>query len=521
MNKSLLLIISIVLFTVSCTKDYNPPIDEMIELSVSGELSEVVTEDNIYKITTLTINSVISGEDWNILFEMATMGSLEILDMRNAKIVGVDSVLGWNDDEIPEYVFDGSKTLKEVYLPYSLKTIGTEAFAQCRKLTTVHFTDSIDSIAARAFYGTNLSGVFTTPPALRVVGKQAFAETKITKVILNSDVLAAEDSMMYILNGNSVFARCEDLTEVVVKEGCTKLELGFSGSSALNKVSLPKSLKTIGHTSGSSHNYIFDRCTALETIDLPENLWFIGYNAFAHTSIKSIKIPNRVQYLWTFAFHDCALLENIQLPSALRQIQQGCFKGCTMLRDIIIPDNVIEIGYGAFENCTALYSVAFGESISQISWEAFKNCTSLRSAILLDNVETIRSSAFEGCSSLKKVVLSDKIREIEPTTFKDCIQLQDVYIGNSVTTIDGSSFFHCPALKKLVIPASVNLINDYAFAYTGITDLTVSWTTPLHISNNVFDGTNLAKAVLRVPTGTLNVYQQTSTWQNFGKIIEE
>ena len=80
------------LFICSCSKEGNPSggnENQPKELIVLGSLSEYITEENIYEITKLTINSVISGEDWNILFEMAVLGNLEILDMSNAQINGV------------------------------------------------------------------------------------------------------------------------------------------------------------------------------------------------------------------------------------------------------------------------------------------------------------------------------------------------------------------------------------------------------------------------------------------------
>ena len=53
-------------------------------------------------------------------------------------------------------------------------------------------------------------------------------------------------------------------------------------------------LKKIGYLSDSTANYIFDECSELETITLPENLTYIGSNAFSSTSLKSIKIPDKV-----------------------------------------------------------------------------------------------------------------------------------------------------------------------------------------------------------------------------------
>ena len=512
-----------ILFMYSCSKDDNPfeendkPSNELV---VSGSLSECITGENISEITKLTINGVISGEDWNILFEMAVLGNLEILDMSNARILGVEGVDCWNDDEIPEYNFSESKKLKEVFLPKNIKVIGTEAFSKCRKLTTVHFPDKIDSIAPRAFYDSGLSGEFNVPIQLRVVGKQAFGRTKFNKVVIHSDVLAAKDNTVYALYGNSVFADCDELTEVVVKEGCTMLELGFSHCTSLTTVSLPSTLEQIGYQSHSTHNYIFSRCDKLEKIILPENLWFIGYKAFSYTALREIYIPDNVQYIWTYAFHDCELLEKVILPSSLIKINQGGFEGCKSIEKITIPESVTEIGYSAFGGCVSLQSLSFEGDVSLIGKKAFVNCTSLKTIILPDGLESLGSSAFEGCSSLSKVVMPKKLKEIEATTFKDCVELQDLTLGESIETIGSSSFLHCPKLTKLIIPITVKNIENFAFSYTGIKDLTVTWSSPIVINNNVFDGINLSKSTLNVPSGTKELYESSSGWQYFGTIKE-
>lgn len=518
--KKYILILCAAMSAVSCSKDEELEKTNLNNVVVIGNLSDQITDENISKITRLTLNGIISGEDWNILFEMATMGSLEVLDMSNAKINGVEGIDCWNDNEIPEYIFSGSKNLKEVFLPKNLRTIGEEAFSNCKKLTTVHFPDKIDSIATRAFYKSGLSGEFNVPKQLRVVGKQAFGSTKFNKVVIHSDVLAAKDNTVYTLYGNSVFADCDELTEVIVKEGCTMLELGFSHCTSLTTVSLPSTLEQIGYLSGSTHNYIFSRCEKLEKIILPEKLWFIGYNAFSYTALKEIDIPDNVKYIWTYAFNNCELLEKVVLPQSLIKIDHGGFEDCKLLNHITIPGKVSEIGYSAFGGCTSLQSLSFDGNVSLIGKEAFINCTSLNTVILPDGVESLGSSAFEGCSSLSKVVMSKKLKEIEATTFKDCVELQDVTLGESIETIGSSSFLHCPKLTKLLIPITVKNIENYAFSYTGIKDLTVMWASPIVINNNIFDGINLSKSTLNVALGTKELYKTSSGWQNFGTIEE-
>lgn len=565
--KKLIVVLCAALVVISCSKDEELDIIDLDNVVVTGNLSDKITDENISKIKRLTINGTISGEDWNSLFEMATMGRLEVLDMTNAKIVGKADADWWNDDEIPEYEFSHSKTLKEVFLPNSLKIIGEEAFAECPKLAQVHFPEGLDSIAPRAFHKSGLSGELSLPSKLRVISRQAFGWTKVTKVTINSDIIAGETiirkedaneessnySSVYAVGGNSVFAYCENLSEVVVNEGCTKLEIGFQHCSSLSKVTLPNTLQIIGQfdkrieklinspvpqddfelvsysvddlTAGlysrSNGNYVFKDCIALTNINLPDNLLFIGDDTFYGSSLKEIVIPSNVRLLWTGAFGKCVSLNEIKMPSKLRHIGDNCFKGCTNINSINIPDEVFYIAGGAFSDCTSLKHISFGRNLLSIGNKAFAGCTKLEAIELPSKVISVGNSLFEGCSSLTKAFLSDGIKEIETSMFKDCIELQDVYIGDSTLVIKSSAFYHCPKIGTLNLPSAINQIDSYAFAYTGIKELSVAWSTPLSIGGNTFDGINLAKAKLMVPHGTRDLYLQASTWKEFGQIIEQ
>lgn len=558
-----ILFLTVLFFSTSCSNDED--LENYAPVVVSGNLSEQITADKMYKITNLTISGTISGEDWNILFEMATKGVLEVLDMTNARIIGQNDVAGRNDNEIPKGMFSYSKTLKEVYLPRSLKVVGEEAFEKCPKLSRVHLPEGLDSIAPRAFYNSGLTGELSLPSKMRVIARQAFAHTKITKVCINSDITAGKTivkkvsetgevsyySSIYTIGGNSVFAYCDSLSEVVVNEGCTMLELGFQNCISLSKVVLPSTLKRIGCYSksieellkasqpkdemewtefylllysaskGSNGNYVFKNCETLSEISLPENLHFIGESTFSGTSIKKIALPNNVIHISTFAFSDCASLSDVVLPFKLKHIGTACFKNCTSLNSIIIPDNVFYISGSAFEECSSLNNITFGENVLYIGGQAFYNCSSLQTVTLPSKLIYLAKSVFEGCRNLVKVSLPDYLEEIKSATFKDCVKLKDVYIGKSVNIIKSSAFYHCPNITLLNLPSSISRIEPYALAYTGLKKLILFGDNPPSVNKNIFEGVNLAKAELIVPLGSKEVYSQAQVWNEFGLIVEQ
>lgn len=514
----------LVISLFSCSKDLEEidnNLTNVTELVINGRLSDYINESNINTISKLTINGSICGTDWNTLWEMGFNGNLSELDMTNATIENDAENDFWNANEIPEYAFNDCKKLNSVKLPKKVKTIGAEAFVGCSKLKNVVLPGYIDSIADEAFRKVPLEGTLTLPASTRVIGKQAFAYSNIEEVIINSDIESPFYEKVYTVGGNSVFAECKELKKVSVAEGCTKLEIGFEGCKSLTDVVLPSTLETLGRNSGNTGNRIFAYCSSLSNISLPEKLWFIGYEAFGHSGLRSINIPDRVQYIWTFAFTDCKNLTEVRMPKHLRQIEQGAFKGCDKLTQISIPDYVSKIGYQAFMDCEAINIDSWGKSIETIGNEAFINCKKLSKVNLPETLVDLGPSVFSGCSGLQGVNSLGKITELEPMTFKDCISLKEINLPNTLEMVGSSCFFHCPQLNVVTLPQSINKIDDYAFSYCGIKEMTVQWGNPVVVNKNVFDGNNLSKSTLYVPLGSKTQYENSLSWNCFGNIIEQ
>lgn len=507
---------------LSCTKnemqEEKPSVSEIL---VVDKISSLEVSD-LYNVSDLTITGSIDGDDWNLLYEISMYGNLKKLDIGKVSITGdYTNPDSWKDDEIPAYIFSGNKTLEEVILPMSLKSIGQEAFANCKNLKSIKFGDSIDSIASRAFFSTPLQGELTIPANIRIIGKQAFAETDISKVSISSDIHTTKESTIYTVYSNSVFANCSNLQEVIVAEGCTILELGFSNCKKLNTVSLPSSLQKIGYESSISHNYIFNQCSRLENIKLPQALVFIGEYTFSRTPLRTINIPNSVQHIGNNAFYNCEMLEEISIPDNLTKLEYSCFEGCSSLTTIQLPESIAYIDSNVFKDCISLKNISLGGNIVTIGDNAFSNCSSLLSVKLTNNVESLGKFSFENCSALTDVILNDKLTILQASTFKGCTNLHNITLGNAIETIENNCFYNCLNLSKIEIPYSVQSFSDYTFAYSGLQEIKVHWTIPIQILENVFTGLNLNKMHLSVPHGTKHAYSQSNIWNKFGDIHED
>lgn len=75
----------------------------------------------------------------------------------------------------------------------------------------------------------------------------------------------------------------------------------------------------------------------------------IGSHAFMMCdSIKSVNIPEGVEYIGEGAFEMCNDLESVSLPNSLENIGELAFYDCGKLKKVTIPKNVTNIGEKAF-----------------------------------------------------------------------------------------------------------------------------------------------------------------------------
>ena len=160
------------------------------------------------------------------------------------------------------------------------------------------------------------------------------------------------------------FSDCSNITSIDIPNSVTRIEYdAFAHCSGLTSVTIGNSVTRIGDCA-------FDHCSGLTSVTIGNSVTRIGDAAFRHCSLTSLTIPNSVIYIGIYAFDDCERLTSVTIPNSVTYIGEWAFLGCSSLNSITIPSSVTSIGSGAFCNCSGLEQITC-EVVVPLSVDAY------------------------------------------------------------------------------------------------------------------------------------------------------
>ena len=288
-------------------------------------------------------------------------------------------------------------------LSQSLDTIGPRCFAGCTRLTgDLVMPEGLKAVFSYAFEGcTGLSGL-TLNDSLSIIGSYAFSGCSG----IRGTVTLPENVSV----GNSAFEWCEGIETLV----------------------LPHNI--VFTSNGGSHGYVFQGCTSLTELDIPEGWTATGQSNFAM----------------------CSNLQSIHLPESLTTIDWSSFSECTNLSEINIPEGVTEIGNSAFSRCSSLTHIELPTILRTLGGLAFADCTSLSGELVVpDLVQRIDMATFRSCALLDRIVLGDSINYVAEPAFEDT-ELDSLVIKATtppeLRRMTNQGAWHLPDDLSIVVP---------------------------------------------------------------------
>ncbi len=320
--------------------------------------------------------------------------------------------------EIPEFAFACCRQLKEVTIPDGIYYLGYAAFKDCTKLETVVLGDDVEYIGEKCFENTGLRSVHLGRSVMDVAG--SFVSCPNLR-----DITIDPENEFILVNETGVFEK-EVYVFNVTEDGETADVTGMAieyvfPDKAKGNITLDDEVVAIGA-------YTFFNCRELESVSA-NNLIYVGYKAFANSTIKRFDGGDKLFEIDDSAFLNCSQLEYVDLRTT-NLIGMSAFENCTNIKSVLFDDQIWEIREMAFRN-TGLSEVEIYGEDCYINESAFKDCKDLKTVVFGDGVYSLGVYLFTNCPSLETISLSKTIEWIEEETFSECENVKFLLIKGS------------------------------------------------------------------------------------------
>lgn len=362
------------------------------------------------------------------------------------KSVTIPSTVKYIDD----YAFVDCISLETVDLGEGVERIG-KAFSGCKSLKNIFLPKSLKEISGKAFLNTAIAAydIDSTNPYLSVVDGVLYNKT-ITKLISYPTVKAGSFTVPQSVTTlcDFAFMGCKKLTSLTINNSVTSIGICLLEFSNVEHVALPNSIKTIPSSMCAD-------CVNLKSIEIPESVTTIDHAAFA----------------------DCTSLASVTMGENVDTINTYAFVGCTELREI--STNARYIDLYSFYDCDNLESVHFGKACNNISFDRFVYSKSIKSITVSPEnphykivggcLVSTANNKFVGALNRNAicVAIPEGTTEIGTHAFLLAGETQLVYIPKTVTHFGNYAFQHLPA-KVAVFNDAVALQSTEKYTFTGL-----------------------------------------------------
>lgn len=345
---------------------------------------------------------------------------------------------------------------KEIQIPYSVETIGTNAFHNCQDLESITLPASLETIESSAFSSCRKLSEIKLPTSLKAIQSYVFDDCSSLKTV-------------------SYDGSLEQWSKINVAKGF----LGYSSPSLVmgDYTAQFISVKDENDPDPPPKTVTITKYTGTEsTVILPStiNSWpvtKIGEDAFQdNTTITSVTIPASVTEIGSNAFAGCTNLtsvtyggdwSNLTIQSGNPAVQDAANEQLFDFEFILNNTAVIVNNYrckGTAADVT-IPSCYKGKPVTAINNAAFPN-SAVTSVTIPDSVTSIPDAAFVNCSQLTNISIPNSVTYIGFSAFDGCASLKSITLPSSLRTIGNSAFAGCPSLMTVTYPGSKTQWDD-------------------------------------------------------------
>ena len=300
---------------------------------------------------------------------------------------------------------NGASLIKNLVVPKTITNYGKNAFSMCTALESVKIESSAD-IPDYLFAGCrSIKNVeFTGQPSS--IGEAAFYGADLKEIVIPSSVQKIGFAAFTICDTSGNFLYTIENGEAVL--------LDYYGTKT--EVVLPVKVDGCALTAIASEST--DSYQSIERLTIPASIKEYRYNTYGifadRKNLKYVKIESSADIAGSL-FYGCESLETVEITGKPTSIEPRAFE-MTALKKFDIPISVTHLGYSAFARCK-LENIVIPSVIQQLDFGTFEDCRNLLSVTIgCKNCDNI-GVAFAGCYNLKRIEFLPSVEIINPVGF--------------------------------------------------------------------------------------------------------
>lgn len=302
--------------------------------------------------------------------------------------------LGHSVKIIKEFAFKDCKALRELKLPESLEEIGLMAFSYT-SLKEIVLPKSLLKITGNPIVYNKVKFV-NNSPNFTVENENLFTKNKRVLISFQSNVTSYIIPKSVVAISGYAFWYCSDLELITISPTVKWMgENPFAYTKAIienlsenfileNNLLLTKDGSSL---IGCYSNY--------KIINVPASVNVIKRNAFFRSEVVEVVLPDLVERIEDNAFESCIALQKINLPESIKYLGNGVFSGCqeitTVSRGRSIYRKYESMGLiatppGNKEKIERMLPKYLHDIIKELTYKEFINCNMQ----LYENIKTER-----------------------------------------------------------------------------------------------------------------------------------
>ena len=271
--------------------------------------------------------------------------------------------LSHNIEKIGDNAFSWCESLLNIEIPLNIKSIGDNAFAYCSNIniTTLKLPDTLNYLGRDAFYKCSKIKNLEIGKGVKEIESRCFAECESLETVNIPGNIETIKGM--------AFYACENLTTVNLSSGLKEIENGaFSNCSKLSNINIPDTVEKIEEE--PFYGTIFEA-------NFPNGEVYLGKVLYEYKgsmpSNTSISIKEGTTQIAGYIFEDCTNLVSVYIPDSVKIIGNSAFSGCTKLTSVKMSNSIEQLGQFAFYNCYNIEEIYFPKTLTTVGKSVFMN----------------------------------------------------------------------------------------------------------------------------------------------------